>query len=89
MLGPPRPLGGAVAVRSQAASPRGPGHPQEELTKSVNLGWRPAQTSSPFPLIFNTNSYAVKATVNPPIPQTLVKWPGRVTSTQRKGVRLE
>ena len=34
-------------------------------------------------------SHAVKATVNPPIPQTLVKWPGRVTSTQRKGVRPE
>ena len=42
----PLAFGGAVAVRSQAASPRGPGHPREELTKSDNLGWRPAQTSS-------------------------------------------
>ena len=28
------------------------------------------------PTFFNTNFHAVKATVNPPIPQTLVKWPG-------------
>ena len=41
------------------------------------------------PTFFNTNFRAVKATVNPPIPQTLVKWPGRVTGTQRKGVRPE
>ena len=41
------------------------------------------------PTFFNTNFHAVKATVNPPIPQTLVKWPGRVTGTQRKGVRPE
>ena len=43
--------GGAVAVWSQAASPRGPGHPREELTKLDNLGWHPAQTSSPLSLI--------------------------------------
>ena len=41
------------------------------------------------PTFFNTNFRVVKATVNPPIPQTLVKWPGRVTGTQRKGVRPE
>ena len=76
-LGPPRPQGGAVAVRSQAASPRGPGHPQEELTKSDNLGWRPAQISSPYLFFSSTSiSHAVKATVNPLIPQTLVEWPG-------------
>ena len=47
----PLAFGGAVAVWSQAASPRGPGHPREELTKSDNLGWRPAQTSSPLSFI--------------------------------------
>ena len=47
----PLAFGGAVAVRSQAASPRGPGHPREELTKLDNLGWRPAQTSSPLSLV--------------------------------------
>ena len=47
----PLTFGGVVAVRSQAASPRGPGHPREELTKLDNLGWRPAQTSSPLSLV--------------------------------------
>ena len=44
----PLAFGGAVTVWSQVASPRGPGHPREELTKSDNLGWHPAQTSSLF-----------------------------------------
>ena len=53
-LGPPCPQGEAVAVQSQAASPRGPGHPQEELSKLVNCAGV-QHNPTPFPLSSNNN----------------------------------
>ena len=53
-LGPPCPQGEAVAVRSQAASPRGPGHPREELSKLVNCAGV-QHNPTPFPLSSNNN----------------------------------
>ena len=50
-LGPPRPQGGVVAVQSQEASLRGPGHHSRKLSKSANCAGV-QRNPSLYPLIF-------------------------------------